>query len=74
MYVETLFRELLNGGEYLYLYSIQSENGLEVSEYDHWIDKKHLAYWKECIVETFRPVDLKTEGVMSSDNIKENMK
>ncbi|MGG4199629.1 DUF6176 family protein [Peribacillus frigoritolerans] len=74
MYVETIFRERLNGDEFLYWYSVQGSGGQEVQESDHWIDKKHLEYWKECIDETFRPVDLKTEVVMIPENIKQNMK
>lgn len=30
MYVETIFREELEGYEYLYWYSVQGENGIEV--------------------------------------------
>lgn len=74
MYVETIFRERLNGDEFLYWYSVQGSGGQEVQESDHWIDKKHLEYWKECIDETFRPVDLKTEVVMIPENIRQNMK
>ncbi|NCT38613.1 hypothetical protein GTW56_21790 [Bacillus sp. EB93] len=74
MYVETIFREHLNGEEYLYWYSVQGQGGQEVQESDHWIDKKHLEYWKECIDETFRPIDLKTEVVMIPGNIRQNMK
>ncbi|MFS0762323.1 MULTISPECIES: DUF6176 family protein [Peribacillus] len=74
MYVETIFREYLNGDEFLYWYSVQGQGGQEVQESDHWIDKKHLEYWKECIDETFRPVDLKTEVVMIPENIRQNMK
>jgi len=74
MYVETIFRERLNGDEFLYWYSVQGQGGQEVQESDHWIDKKHLEYWKECIDETFRPVDLKTEVVMIPENIRQNMK
>ncbi|MEB2628422.1 DUF6176 family protein [Peribacillus frigoritolerans] len=74
MYVETIFREHLNGYEFLYWYSVQGQGGQEVEESDHWIDKKHLEYWKECIDETFRPVDLKTEVVMIPENIRQNMK
>ncbi|MEX6703186.1 DUF6176 family protein [Peribacillus frigoritolerans] len=74
MYVETIFRERLNGDEFLYWYSVQGSGGQEVQESDHWIDKKHLEYWKECIDETFRPVDLKTEVVMIPANIRQNMK
>jgi hypothetical protein len=74
MYVETIFRERLNGDEFLYWYSVQGQGGQEVQESDHWIDKKHLEYWKECIDETYRPVDLKTEVVMIPENIRQNMK
>ena len=56
MYVETILREVLNGEEYLYWYSIQGEGGIEVEDSESWIDKKHLEYWKECIDKTFRPV------------------
>ncbi len=40
--VETIFRETLNDTEYLYWYSVQGENGQNVEESEHWIDKKHL--------------------------------
>jgi len=55
MYVETIFREVFNGEEYLYWYSVQGEGGQEVEESDHWIDKKHLEYWEECIDKNFKP-------------------
>jgi hypothetical protein len=48
MYVETIFRENLDGNEYLYWYSVQGEGGQNVQESQHWIDKKHLEYWEEC--------------------------
>lgn len=73
MYVETIFREHLNGEEYLYWYSVQGEDGQEVQDSDHWIDKKHLEFWNECIDETFRPVDLKTEVVMIPEGVKRSM-
>lgn len=73
MYVETIFREVLNGEEYLYWYSVQGEGGQEVTESDHWIDKKHLAYWDECIDETFGSVDVTTEVVMIPEKIKKVM-
>lgn len=73
MYVETIFRETLNDVEYLYWYSVQGENGQDVEESEHWIDKKHLQYWDECIDETFRPVDLTTEVVMIPERIRKVM-
>ena len=73
MYVETILRENLNGDEYLYWFSVQGEGGQEVNESEHWIDKKHLEYWTECIDECFKPVDIKTETVMIPERIRERM-
>ncbi|EOT25706.1 hypothetical protein OMQ_02593 [Enterococcus saccharolyticus subsp. saccharolyticus ATCC 43076] len=73
MYVETIFREVLEGQEFLYWYSVQGDGGQEVEESTHWIDKKHLDYWKECIDPTFAPVKLTTEVVMIPDNIRQKM-
>ncbi|MCM3316649.1 DUF6176 family protein [Rummeliibacillus stabekisii] len=73
MYVETIFRETLNGDEYLYWYSVQGEGGQDVDESEHWIDKKHLQYWDECIDTNFKPVDLTTEVVMIPEKIRSVM-
>jgi hypothetical protein len=73
MYVETIFRETINSEEFLYWYSVQGTGGIDVEQSDHWIDKKHLAYWEECIDNTFRPVDLKTEVVMIPAKVKSSM-
>lgn len=69
MYIETIFREEIEGKEYLYWYSVQGKGGIEVQDSHHDIDKQHLAYWKECIDQDFRPIDLKTEVVMIQENI-----
>ena len=74
MYVETIFRETLNGEEYLYWYSVQGEGGQGVETSSHWIDKKHLEYWDECIDKTFGSVDLSTEVVMIPNAVKAAMK
>lgn len=74
MYVETIFREVVNGSEYLYWYSVQGEGGQNVEESDHWIDKKHLEYWHECIDPSYEPVDLSTEVVMIPENVRQVMK
>lgn len=74
MFVETIFREVLNGDEFLYWYSVQGTGGVDVEASEHWIDKKHLEYWDECIDKTYRPVDLKTEVVMIPNKVKASMK
>lgn len=73
MYVETIFREVLNGDEYLYWYSVQGSGGQDVEESEHWIDKQHLEFWEECIDESFRPVDLGTEVVMIPEKVRKVM-
>ena len=70
MYVETIFREEIDGNQYLYWYSIQGERGQYVEESHHWIDKKHLEYWNECIDADYKPVDLTTEVVMIPERMK----
>ena len=46
----------------------------KVNDSDHWIDNKHLEYWKECIDETIRQGDLKTVVVIIPGNIREHIK
>ena len=74
MYVETIFREIRDGEDYLYWYSVQGEGGIEVENSQHEIDKKHLEFWYECIDEKEPAVDMKTEVVMIQDAVKEAMK
>jgi len=74
MYVETIFKETLDGAEYLYWFSVEGENGQEVETSEHWIDKKHLEYWEECIDSSFNPVDLDTRVVMIPEKIRSVMK
>ncbi|MED2796339.1 DUF6176 family protein [Bacillus thuringiensis] len=74
MYVETIFREIRDGEEYLYWYSVQGEGGIFVENSHHEIDKKHLAFSYECIDEEAPSIDMKTEVVMIQDVVKEAMK
>ena len=47
---------------------------LKIDESEHWIDKKHIEYWDECIDETFKPVALQTEVVMIPEKVRNSMK
>ena len=73
MFVETIFREVKDGEEYLYWYSIQGEGGLEVTESEHAIDKLHLQYWEECIDTDYKPADLSPQAVMIPAKIRKHM-
>ena len=70
MYVETIFREVFMDVEYLYWYSIQSdENGEKID--DTYLDQKHLEYMEECIDKTFRPADMQAEVVMLPEHLRQ---
>ena len=70
MYVETIFREVFMDVEYLYWYSIQSdENGEKID--DTYLDEKHLEYLEECIDKTFRPADMQAEVVMLPEHLRQ---
>ena len=73
MYVETIFREILNGDEYLYWFSVRGEGGQDVEESKHWVDIKHLEYWDACIDPEIRPVDVKPEVIMIPCHIRTAM-
>ncbi|MEN1968065.1 DUF6176 family protein [Lentibacillus sp. N15] len=73
MYVETIFREHLNGDKYLYWYSVQGDGAQDVEKSQHWIDKKHLIYWDECIDDRVAPVDLQPEVVMIPEKVRSSM-
>ncbi|MCH7323363.1 DUF6176 family protein [Solibacillus sp. MA9] len=73
MYVETIFHEVLNGEEYLYWYSVRGHGGDNVDDSTHWIDLKHLEYWKECIDESFGSFDLTTKVVMIPKKVRASM-
>lgn len=69
MYVQTIFREVRDGVEYLYWYAVQGDGGATVSDSNHAIDKSHIAFWNECIDSTFKPEEISTEVVMIQKRI-----
>lgn len=69
MYVETIFREVFMDVEYLYWYSIQSDESGEKIDDTH-LDEQHLKYMDECIDKTFRPADMQAEVVMLPEHLK----
>ena len=70
MYVETIFREVFMDVEYLYWYSIQSDDGSETID-DTPLDEKHLEYMEVCIDQTFRPADMQAEVVMLPEHLRQ---
>lgn len=61
MYVETIFSEVIDGVTYLYWYSVQGEGRRSVTESEHWLDARHLEFWRECIDPDFPPQELEPQ-------------
>lgn len=60
---------ILNGADYLYWFSIQGTGRIDVRESQHWVDAKHLEYWRACIDASSTPVDLKPRVTMIPERI-----
>lgn len=70
MLVETIFSEHLDGTDHLYWFSICGEGGNDVRESAHWIDAKHLEYWRACIDDSCEHVDLAPRAAMMPERIR----
>jgi len=64
MLVEVIFRETIDGHEYLSWFSIQGENGQPVETSPHDLDRVHLEFWRDCIDRDFSPQDATPQVVM----------
>lgn len=73
IFVESIFGEHLDGADYLYWYVVQGEGGNNVRESDHWIDKKHIEYWDQCIDKAYDHVKLTSHATMIPNHIQEQM-
>ena len=74
MFVESIHREVVNGTEFLYWYSVQGEGGTEVYDSESYIDIRHLEYWDECIDDDYKDNDIPAEVVMIPNKIRDVMK
>lgn len=74
MYVETIFSETIDGVDYLYWYSVQGEDGrVDVTESQHWLDEKHVEFWRECIDDSYPPQDLTSRVFMLPERVAASM-
>jgi hypothetical protein len=69
MYVEVIFREMIDGEECLSWLSIQGETGESVHTSPHEIDRLHLEFWRECIDPSGGAVEGLPQVVMVPDAI-----
>ena len=64
MKVEVIFREMIDGEEYLYWFSVQGEEGEEVNTSPFEVDRKHIAFHQECIDHQYGAYDAQPQVVM----------
>lgn len=74
MYVETIFSETINGIDYLYWYSVQGEDGASVEQSEHWLDEKHMEFWRACIDDSYPAEDLTPRATMIPERVEHAMK
>lgn len=74
MFVESIHREVIDGREYLYWYSIQGDGGQSVYDSESYIDIAHLKYWEECVDDDYRDNAIPVAVTMIPEKIKEAMK
>lgn len=74
MYVETIFTETLDGVDYIYWHCVQGDGPApDVTESSHWLDQKHVEYWRACIDDSFTPVHLTQRVGMMPTRVEEAM-
>lgn len=73
MYVETIFSETANGVDYLYWYSVQGTGGSPVEQSSHWLDARHLEFWRDCIDDNYPPEDLTERVTMMPERVADAM-
>ena len=64
MKMEVVFREVIDGDEYLYWFSVQGEHGESLESSPFEVDAKHIEFWDECIDEDYGRRDAQPQVVM----------
>lgn len=59
---------------YLWWYTLQGEDGAELSDSTHWLDERHAAYWRECIDPDEPSLLLIPEVHMSPERLEDAMR
>ena len=73
MKLEVIFREVIDGEEYLYWFSIQGENGEAVTTSPFEVDRKHIAFHEECIDHKYGRRDAQPQVVMAPPGVAQAM-
>ena len=73
MKFEVIFREMIDGEEYLYWFSVQDESGEPVETSPFEIDRQHLEFHDECIDTSYGMRDAQPQVIMVPSRIAKAM-
>jgi hypothetical protein len=69
MKLEVIFREIIDGEEFLYWFSIQGQEGADVNTSPFPLDHDHIAFHKECIDHSYGSRDAQPQLIIVPDDI-----
>ena len=73
MKLEVVFREIIDGEEYLYWFSVQGEAGEEVTTSPFDVDQKHMQFEEECLDHDFGMRDAQPQVIMVPHRVAQAM-
>jgi len=73
MKLEVIFREIIDGEEYLYWFSVQGEAGEGVETSPFEVDQKHIQFSEECLDHDYGMRDAQPQVIMVPDHIAKAM-
>jgi hypothetical protein len=65
MKLEVIFREVIDGEEYLYWFSVQGEAGEDVGTSPFEVDRLHIAFHEECIDHEYGRRDAQPQVILA---------
>ena len=73
MKLEVIFREIIGDDEFLYWFSVQSEDGEQVATSPFAVDQEHMRFDEECIDHEFGMRDAQPQVIMVPDEVAQAM-
>jgi hypothetical protein len=73
MKLEVIFREMIDGEEYLYWFSVQGEQGESVHTSPHDVDEQHIKFGEECLDHGYGRRDAQPQLILVPDTVAKAM-
>ncbi len=73
MKLEVIFREIIDGQEYLYWFSVQGEAAEPLQASPFAVDHQHMAFHSECIEAEYGMRDAQPQAIMVPEHVAQAM-